>query len=123
MTASSFLKISSLTGICSKAASITTSQSAMSSRFSTGWMRAKRRCFGRCDRFVEQFAFERAAFVERQFAGGLDRVDAGIRRALVAGAAGDRFAGGLEQLEGAFGETVAAIADFRQWLCAGDFAG
>ncbi len=75
------------------------------------------------DPLVEQFAFERAAIVERHGAGRFDRLDAGVGRALVAGAPRDRLAGRLEQRRRPFGEAVILVADARQGAAAGDAAG
>ena len=77
----------------------------------------------RSDLHIKQLAFERAAFVERQGRGRLDRLDAGIGRALVAGAPRDCFAGGLEQLRRALGEFFAPVADAGQGADIADPAG
>src|SRR5439155_24033210 len=75
------------------------------------------------DLLIEQLAFERAALVKRQGRGRLDRLDAGIGRALVAGAAGDRFARSLEQRGRALAKFVVAIADAGQGALVCDAAG
>src|SRR5205814_9723876 len=80
---------------------------------------------GRIDLLFEQFALQRATLVERQITRRLDRLDAGVGGALVAGAAGDRFAERVEHARVGFrhGELVVAVADARQRSLVGDAAG
>src|SRR5439155_12502487 len=51
------------------------------------------------------------------------RLDAGIGRALVAGAPGDRLAGRLEERRRPLGELLVVVANARQRAVAGDAAG